>query len=58
MLSGTFEKPAPDGGKPALPQQLIHPGERWRPVLKIDQPAATQSGFPKHTRIVPSIQHP
>jgi cuproxidase len=26
-----------DGG----PQQLIHPGERWRPVLKIDQPAAT-----------------
>jgi blue copper oxidase len=26
-----------DGG----PQQLIEPGERWRPVLKIDQPAAT-----------------
>jgi blue copper oxidase len=26
-----------DGG----PQQLIHPGHRWRPVLKIDQPAAT-----------------
>jgi blue copper oxidase len=26
-----------DGG----PQQLIHPGDRWRPVLKIDQPAAT-----------------
>jgi FtsP/CotA-like multicopper oxidase with cupredoxin domain len=26
-----------DGG----PQQLIQPGERWRPVLKIDQPAAT-----------------
>ena len=26
-----------DGG----PQQLIHPGERWRPVLRIDQPAAT-----------------
>jgi blue copper oxidase len=26
-----------DGG----PQQLIHPGDRWRPILKIDQPAAT-----------------
>jgi FtsP/CotA-like multicopper oxidase with cupredoxin domain len=26
-----------DGG----PQQLIHPGESWRPVLKIDQAAAT-----------------
>jgi len=26
-----------DGG----PQQLNQPGERWRPVLKIDQPAAT-----------------
>ena len=26
-----------DGG----PQQLIHPSDRWRPVLKIDQPAAT-----------------
>jgi blue copper oxidase len=26
-----------DGG----PQQPIHPGERWQPVLKIDQPAAT-----------------
>jgi FtsP/CotA-like multicopper oxidase with cupredoxin domain len=26
-----------DGG----PQQLIRPGGRWRPVLKIDQPAAT-----------------
>lgn len=26
-----------DGG----PQQLIHPGKHWRPVLKIDQPAAT-----------------
>ncbi len=26
-----------DGG----PQQLIHPRDRWRPVLKIDQPAAT-----------------
>jgi blue copper oxidase len=26
-----------DGG----PQQLIHPNDRWRPVLKIDQPAAT-----------------
>ena len=26
-----------DGG----PQQLIHPGKTWRPVLKIDQPAAT-----------------
>jgi blue copper oxidase len=26
-----------DGG----PQQLIQAGERWRPVLKIDQPAAT-----------------
>jgi FtsP/CotA-like multicopper oxidase with cupredoxin domain len=26
-----------DGG----PQQLIHPGGHWRPVLKIDQPAAT-----------------
>ncbi len=26
-----------DGG----PQQLIHPGETWRPVLRIDQPAAT-----------------
>ena len=26
-----------DGG----PQQLIRPGERWQPVLKIDQPAAT-----------------
>ncbi len=26
-----------DGG----PQQLIHPGDRWRPTLKIDQPAAT-----------------
>src|SRR5262245_14703528 len=26
-----------DGG----PQQLIHPGDRWRPVLNIDQPAAT-----------------
>jgi blue copper oxidase len=26
-----------DGG----PQQLIKPGESWRPVLKIDQPAAT-----------------
>jgi blue copper oxidase len=26
-----------DGG----PQQLIRPGDRWRPVLKIDQPAAT-----------------
>jgi blue copper oxidase len=26
-----------DGG----PQQLIHPKERWCPVLKIDQPAAT-----------------
>ena len=26
-----------DGG----PQQLIHPGDTWRPVLKIDQPAAT-----------------
>src|SRR3974390_2475164 len=26
-----------DGG----PQQLIQPGEIWRPVLKIDQPAAT-----------------
>jgi blue copper oxidase len=26
-----------DGG----PQQLIHPGDRWRPNLKIDQPAAT-----------------
>jgi FtsP/CotA-like multicopper oxidase with cupredoxin domain len=26
-----------DGG----PQQLIHPGDHWRPVLKIDQPAAT-----------------
>jgi blue copper oxidase len=26
-----------DGG----PQQLIHPGDRWRPVLKVDQPAAT-----------------
>jgi blue copper oxidase len=26
-----------DGG----PQQLIRPGERWRSVLKIDQPAAT-----------------
>ena len=26
-----------DGG----PQQLIHPGDSWRPVLKIDQPAAT-----------------
>ena len=31
-----------DGG----PQQLIHPGERWRPVLKIDQPAATLSFHP------------
>jgi blue copper oxidase len=26
-----------DGG----PQQLIHPSDRWRPILKIDQPAAT-----------------
>ena len=26
-----------DGG----PQQLIRPGRRWRPILKIDQPAAT-----------------
>jgi blue copper oxidase len=26
-----------DGG----PQQLIHPGDRWRPILKIDQLAAT-----------------
>jgi blue copper oxidase len=26
-----------DGG----PQQLIQPGEHWRPILKIDQPAAT-----------------
>jgi len=26
-----------DGG----PQQLIHSGDRWRPVLKIDHPAAT-----------------
>ena len=26
-----------DGG----PQQLIQPRERWRPVLKVDQPAAT-----------------
>jgi blue copper oxidase len=26
-----------DGG----PQQLIHPGDRWHPTLKIDQPAAT-----------------
>ena len=26
-----------DGG----PQQLIHPGKIWRPVLKINQPAAT-----------------
>jgi blue copper oxidase len=26
-----------DGG----PQQLIHPGDRWRPILKIDQPGAT-----------------
>ena len=26
-----------DGG----PQQLIYPGDRWRPILKIDQPAAT-----------------
>jgi FtsP/CotA-like multicopper oxidase with cupredoxin domain len=26
-----------DGG----PQQLIQPGARWRPILKIDQPAAT-----------------
>jgi blue copper oxidase len=26
-----------DGG----PQQLIRPGDRWRPILKIDQPAAT-----------------
>jgi blue copper oxidase len=26
-----------DGG----PQQLIHPGKTWRPVLTIDQPAAT-----------------
>jgi cuproxidase len=26
-----------DGG----PQQLIHPGDRWRPILSIDQPAAT-----------------
>jgi FtsP/CotA-like multicopper oxidase with cupredoxin domain len=26
-----------DGG----PQQLIHPGGRWHPVLKVDQPAAT-----------------
>src|SRR6516162_4071198 len=26
-----------DGG----PQRIIQPGERWRPVLKIDQPAAT-----------------
>jgi cuproxidase len=26
-----------DGG----PQQLIHPGDPWRPVLNIDQPAAT-----------------
>jgi FtsP/CotA-like multicopper oxidase with cupredoxin domain len=26
-----------DGG----PQELIHPGDHWRPVLKIDQPAAT-----------------
>jgi blue copper oxidase len=26
-----------DGG----PQQLIRPGDRWRPMLKIDQPAAT-----------------
>jgi cuproxidase len=26
-----------DGG----PQQLIYPGDSWRPILKIDQPAAT-----------------
>jgi len=26
-----------DGG----PQRLIRPGDRWRPILKIDQPAAT-----------------
>jgi blue copper oxidase len=26
-----------DGG----PQQLIHPGDTWRPVLTVDQPAAT-----------------
>jgi FtsP/CotA-like multicopper oxidase with cupredoxin domain len=26
-----------DGG----PQNIIHPGDRWRPVLKVDQPAAT-----------------
>jgi blue copper oxidase len=26
-----------DGG----PQQLIHPGDTWRPVLNVDQPAAT-----------------
>ena len=26
-----------DGG----PHQLIHPGDRWRPILKLDQPAAT-----------------
>jgi FtsP/CotA-like multicopper oxidase with cupredoxin domain len=29
------------GGCDGGPQQLIHPSDRWRPVLKIDQPAAT-----------------
>ena len=29
------------GDKDGGPQQLIPPGGRWRPVLKIDQPAAT-----------------
>ena len=29
------------GDKDGGPQQLIHPGDRWRPILKIDQPAAT-----------------
>ena len=29
------------GDKDGGPQQLIRPGGRWRPVLKIDQPAAT-----------------
>jgi blue copper oxidase len=29
------------GDKDGAPQQLIRPGDRWRPILKIDQPAAT-----------------
>jgi FtsP/CotA-like multicopper oxidase with cupredoxin domain len=29
------------GDKDGGPQQLIRPGDRWRPVLKVDQPGAT-----------------